>query len=430
MPSAPPPTLSAALHDRPDAPLCVGYSGGLDSSVLLHLLANSGAMSLRAVHVHHGLHPQADAWAERCTRTCATLGIPLAVVRVTVTREGAGLEAAARTARHGAFADALVAGDVLALAHHRDDQAETLLLRALRGSGIDGLAAMRRWRPFGPGRLWRPLLDHGRDELLAYAQAHRLDWIDDPSNTDTGFDRNFLRQRVLPLLQERWPHAGAVLAQSAALSAQASDLLEEGDAQALASVATADPHCLARVRLLALSPARRARVLRRWIATLGLPALPGNGIARIEAEVLAAGDDADALFAWHGVAVRSWRDLLHADAVRPSMPGNWRSAWNGQAPLTLPHGGQLRLDGATSFENALVVHARQGGERFVQPGRDHSHALKHVLQDLGVPPWLRERMPLLGDASGQVLAIADLAYSGPFDAWLRERGARLFWEDA
>jgi len=430
MPPSPPSSLPAALYDRPDAPLCVGYSGGLDSAVLLHLLATTaGTATLRALHVHHGLHPQADAWAEHCARTCATLGVPLTVVRVDVVRDGDGPEAAARAARHGAFADALAPGEVLVLAHHRDDQAETLLLRALRGSGSDGLAAMRRWREFGVGRLWRPLLDHGRNDLLAYAQAHGLAWIDDPSNSDTSFDRNFLRQRVMPLLRERWPHADVALAQSAALSAQARDLLDAGDVQALASVATADPHCLSRQRLLAMPATRRARVLRRWIADLGLPPLPANGVARIESDVLTADDDAQALFAWQGAAVRSWRDLLHADAIRPHMPLDWRSAWSGHAPLPLPHGGQLSLDGATSLDGDVFVHARHGGERFVQPGRSHSHALKHVLQDLGVPPWQRERLPLLSDAAGQLLAIADLAYSAPFDAWLRQRGARLVWGD-
>lgn len=432
MPPAPPlPPLPAALHDRPDAPLCVGYSGGLDSSVLLHLLANTpGARPLRAVHVHHGLHPHADAWAERCARTCAALEVALTVVRVSVVADGDGPEAAARAARHRAFADALAPAEVLALAHHRDDQAETLLLRALRGSGSDGLAAMRRWRRFGAGRLWRPLLDHGRADLLAYARANGLDWIDDPSNADTAFDRNFLRQRVMPLLRERWPHADAALAQSAGLSAQARDLLEEGDAQALAAAATADPHCLSRRRLLAMPAARRARVLRRWIAGLALPALPAQGVARIEADVLAAGEDAEAEFAWHGVAVRSWRDLLHAGPIRPRLPGHWRSPWHGDTPLALPHGGQLRLEGAVALAAGVVVHARQGGERIVQPGRTHSHALKHVLQDLGVPPWLRERLPLLSDADGHLLAIADLAYSAPFDAWLRQHGARLAWDDA
>src|SRR5688572_4394669 len=352
------PTLHAALHDRPAGPVCVAYSGGLDSSVLLHLLATTaGPSPLRALHVHHGLHPQADAWAEHCTRICATLGVPLTVVRVSVVPAGDGPEAAARAARHGAFAEALIDGEVLALAHHRDDQAETWLLRALRGSGSDGLSAMRRWREFGHGRLWRPLLEHGRDDLLAYARTHALDWIDDPSNSETTFDRNFLRQRVMPLLRQRWPHADSALAQSAGLAAQAGELLDVGDAQALADAATADPHCLSRQRLLAMPATRRARVLRRWIATLGLPALPANGVARIESDVLVAADDAQALFAWRDATVRSWRDLLHADLIRPSIPTDWRSEWNGQAPLALPHGGQLRLEGAAWFDAQVVVHA-------------------------------------------------------------------------
>ncbi len=426
----PPAPLPAALHDRPAGPVCVAYSGGLDSSVLLHLLASTaGASSLRALHVHHGLNPQADAWAEHCAFTCATLGVPLTVVRVNVVRAGDGPEAAARAARHSAFAEALATGEVLALAHHRDDQAETWLLRALRGSGSDGLAAMRRWREYGAGRLWRPLLDHGRADLLAYAQAKDLAWIDDPSNSDTSFDRNFLRQRVMPLLRERWTHADAALAQSASLSAQAGELLDASDIQALADAATADLHCLSRQRLLAMPATRRARVLRRWIATLGLPALPANGVARIESDVLAAADDAQAVFAWRGAAVGSWRDLLHADVIRPPMPLDWRSAWSGQAPLALPHGGQLLLEGAPSLDVQATVHARHGGERFVLPGRSHSHSVKHLLQELGVPPWQRERLPLLSDAGGELLAIADLACSAPFDAWLRQRGARLVWID-
>ena len=430
MPPAPLPALSTALHDRPDAPLCVGYSGGLDSSVLLHLLATvQRTPALRALHVHHGLQPQADAWAQHCVRVCATLDVPLTVVRVQVVRDGDGPEAAARAARHAAFAQALASGEVLVLAHHQDDQAETLLLRALRASGPDGLAAMRRWRDFADGRLWRPLLQHGRDDLLAYARAHGLDWIDDPTNIDTSFDRNFLRRRVMPLLRERWPQADATLAQSAALCLQASELLVASDARAYAEVATADPHCLSRRRLQALSAPLRARVLRHWIARLALPALPANGIARIEAEVLAAGDDAQAQFAWHGVAVRSWRDLLHADTIRPPLPLQWASSWDGRTALALPHGGQLRLEGASALDDGCLVHARQGGERIVQPGRTHSHALKHVLQGLGVPPWQRERMPLLSDGGGQLLAAGDLVYSAGFDGWLRERGARLVWSD-
>jgi len=423
-----PAPFAAAFLDRPAAPLCVGYSGGLDSTVLLHLLATARPVGgLRALHVHHGLHADADRWSSHCERTCSALGVGLTVIRVNIVAAGEGPEAAARAARHAAFEAALAPGEVLALAHHRDDQAETFLLRALRASGPDGLAAMRRWRAFGPGRLWRPLLEVDRDALLAYAQAHGLAWIDDPSNADTAFDRNFLRQRVMPLLRERWPHASDTLARSAGLCEQANALLDDADTLALAGVATADPRCLSRSGLLALPEARRARVLRRWIDTLALPALPANGIERIELEILDARDDAEAAFHWHGAVVRAWRDLLHVDVARAPLPADWHVEWDGRAPLALPGGDALILEGAVGFDAPLRVHARQGGERLMRPGRSHSHALKQVLQELGVPPWERERLPLLGDPAGELLAAGDLVHSARFDAWLRERGARLAW---
>ncbi|MDR0182673.1 tRNA lysidine(34) synthetase TilS [Lysobacter arvi] len=423
-----PAPLARALHDLPTAPLCVAFSGGLDSTALLHLLAAARPThGLRAIHVHHGLHADADRWSAHCERVCAELGIGLAVIRVNVATTGEGPEAAARAARHAAFESALAPGDVLALAHHLDDQAETFLLRALRASGPDGLAAMRRWRAFGAGRMWRPLLDVPREALLAYAQGHGLAWIDDPSNADVAFDRNFLRQRVLPLLRERWPHASDALARSAALCGQSDALLEDEDARALATVASVDPQCLSRAGLLALPEARRARVLRRWIARLDLPALPANGIERIEREILGARGDAEPVFHWHGAVVRAWRDLLHAEAMRPDWPSGWCVDWDGRSPLALPTGDALMLQGADGFDAPLRVHARQGGERLTRPGRSHSHALKQVLQELGVPPWEREALPLLSDRAGALLAAGDLIHSAAFDAWLRERGARLTW---
>lgn len=429
--TAPPLIPAAALSATGDGALVVGLSGGLDSVALLHALATlpeACARSLRAVHVHHGLHADADAWTLHCEALCAELQVPLRSVRVEVARDsGAGLEAAARDARHAAFASELGDGDVLALAHHRDDQAETFLLRALRGSGVDGLGAMRSWRRFEHGWLWRPLLAHSRAELFAYAQAQGLRWIEDPSNADARFDRNFLRRHVMPLLRERWPHADAVLAGSAELCAEASDLLADEDARALAQVRTADAQVLSRDALLALPRARRARVLRHWIAELGLPALPAEGIARIEAELLFAREDAEPRFLWQDAEVRAWRDLLRAGHVLPPMPHDWKQEWNGAAPLRLPDGSQLTLIGAGGFEAPHIVHARQGGERITLPGRDHSHALKHVLQDLGIPPWVRSHLPLLSDRGGELLAAGDLVYSAAFDAWLRERGARLVW---
>jgi tRNA(Ile)-lysidine synthase len=317
--------------------------------------------------------------------------------------------------------------EVLALAHHRDDQAETFLLRALRASGPDGLAAMRGWRAHGRGWLWRPLLETPRAELLSHAQRAGIHWIEDPSNADTTPDRNFLRHELLPLLQRRWPHASAGFARSAGLCAEAGELLDVEDARALADVAGNAPDTLDAAGLLALPRARRARVLRRWVATLGLPPLPASGLAAIESSLLPAAPDAQARFAWSGAAMQRWRGLLHADGERPVLPDDWTCEWDGAAPLALPGGGALQLHGASRFEAPLQVHARRGGERIALPGRGHAHALKHVLQDLGVPPWLRERLPLLSAADGTLLAAGDLAKSAAFDAWLRAHDASIAW---
>ena len=250
----------------------VAYSGGMDSTVLLHLLANDAAVrdrGLRALHVHHGLQAGADGWATHCFQACKDLGIACDIVRVTVNRSsGLGLEAAARQARQDVFAQSLRVGETLALGQHRDDQAETFLLRALRASGPDGLASMRPWRHFAGGWMWRPLLDTPRAALLAYAQTHRLTWVDDLSNADIAFDRNFLRQQVLPLLRERWPQASAAFARAAMLAAQSTAILVEQDAQLLAAVREAMGTGLSVPALRTLSAAQRARVLRHWVASL------------------------------------------------------------------------------------------------------------------------------------------------------------------
>ncbi len=440
MPPVVPASLLSALRDLPPAPLWVGLSGGLDSSVLLHLLAQHPSAraeglraGLRAIHVHHGLHQHADAWADHCADLCSALGIELTVVPVSVVRDaGNGLEAAARDARYAAFAATLADGDVLALGHQRDDQAETFLMRAVRASGPAGLGAIRRWRALGSARLWRPLLDTSRAELRAYAQAHGLAWIEDPSNADVAFDRNFLRDRVLPLLRERWPHVDAAFARSAQLLAEADALLADGDAIALAHAATADPASVSASELQRLPAARRARVLRRWIAGLRLPPLPSNGVERIDRDLLTARADAQARFVWRGAVVTRWRDLLHAGRQRAALPSDWRLAWDGSHAAALPGGGRLQLvdsDGLPSpcLPSPCVLHARTGGERITLPGRSHSHALKQVLLDLGVPPWQRAQLPLLSTPQGEVLAAGDLAYSSGFDAWLRQRQARLCW---
>lgn len=422
-------TLPLPVLCSPPAPVLVGFSGGMDSSVLLHALAQQPAqraVGLRAVHVHHGLQAAADDWAAHCQATCQALQIDLHVVRVAVDRHGGhGLEAAARHARRETFARTLQPGERLALAHHLDDQAETFLLRALRGSGVDGLAAIRAEAAFAAGSLWRPLLEVPRSALLAYAQAHALHWVEDPSNASDGADRNFLRLHVLPLLQQRWPHAGAALARSAGLCAQSQRLLDEDDAQALRRCTVA-PGVLDCARLRRQPPERRARLLRQWVRNAGLPPLPAAGVQTIDTELLPAAHDADAQFAWQGARIRRWRGELHLLSATLALPPHWSVHWDGRVPLALPDGGLLELLGAPALANPLQIHARRGGERIQLPGRRHSHALKDLLQQHGLPPWQRRQLPLLFD-DGVLVAAGDRIIAAPLQHWLDEHDARLRW---
>lgn len=414
--------------------LWVGFSGGLDSTVLLHLAAADDRLrqaGLRAIHIHHGLAPEAEAWATHCRDVCISLGIALDVVRVRVDPAGGlGPEAAARQARYSAFAAVLSAGETLALAHHREDQAETFLLRALRGSGVDGLAAMRPWRQFRQGFLWRPLLDTPRAALLAWAQTRGLRWIEDASNADGRFDRNFLRHRVLPLLRERWPQTSSAFAQSAHHCGQARDLLDKDDPALLAQVQGATAAQLDCVRLRALEPEQQARVLRLWVRGLGLPPLPEGGVRRVLGEVVAGAPDRQPEYAWRGARLVRWLDQLHA-AVKPApLPGDWSCAWDGSAPLELPGGSRLALEGRERFPAPVQVRARRGGERVRLPQRRHSSSLKHLLQEQHIPPWERQRLPLLFAADGSLLAAGDVVISGQLQHQLTDPTGppgRLVW---
>lgn len=420
----------AALDACGPGAIVVGLSGGLDSSVLLDALARLPDIrrrGLRALHVHHGLHAEADRWAAHCTALCERLSVPLQVDAVVVRAVGLGREGDARAARHAAFEAHLGAGEVLALAHHLDDQAETFLLRALRASGPDGLAAMSPRRRLGAGWLWRPLLALPRARLQEHAERHGIAWIEDPANRDLDLDRNFVRHRVLPVLRERWPQAAAAFARSALLSREAGDLLDAGDAAALAAVSTGDPAVLEAAPLGSLPPPRRARLLRRWITALGLPPLPGWALARIYAELLAARADAVAEVEWSGAVVHAWRGRLHAgQRITPIAP-DLRLEWDGRTPLPLPGGGLLETLPGVAWPEPLLVTARAGGERIRLPGRTHRHLLKHALQDAGVPPWLRRSMPLLSTLDGEVLALGDRVIGARLAAWLQERQARLHW---
>lgn len=396
----------------------VAFSGGLDSTVLLHALVavvDSGAIPcapILAVHVDHGLQEDSMAWASHCETVAAVLGVAYRGEIVRIDACDDGVEAAARRARYDCFERLLEPGDWLMSAHHQDDQGETLLLNLLRGSGPLGLAGIAASRPLGAGRLIRPLLDVSRGELEAYAARCDLLWQEDPSNRDNRFDRNFLRNDVLPLLKRRWPAASARLARSAALAAEASDLLDALAAHDLGPAGA--PTRLDVVRLQMLSTARQRNLLRSAIRQAGLPSVPAKSLDTILTDVLAAREDAEPLVSWAGGEVRRYRDAVYLLAPLPALP---------PAPITLVPGcpvdlgpgvGRLRLergDGAgidpALADAGLDVDFRVGGERLRPLRHEHTRKLKTLLQEAGIVPWMRGRIPLIL-SDERLVAVADL----------------------
>ncbi len=423
------PTLPAkllqALSPWRNAPAWhIAFSGGLDSTVLLHLLAilakSETLPPLSAVHVHHGLQAAADAWPSHCQSICDRLGVPLRVMRVQV-QPGASLERAARDARYQAFTEVIWAGELLLTGQHRDDQAETLLFRLLRGAGVRGAAAMPVHRPLAGGHLVRPLLDVSRAELEAYADEHQLKWIEDPSNADIQFSRNYLRHRVIPTLTERWPQAVSSLARTAEHLGEAEALL--GELACMDLQAADQPSrfpwlllpSLALGPLRELSDARQRNALRHWLAPL--TRLP----------------DSDHWAGWYslrdakGDAQPLWRladGELHRCGERIWwLPGVWSEFSHGSVswpdprnPLELPGNGLLKIIGKAP-EGPLEVRYRQGGEMLDVPGRGRRD-LKRLLNECGVPVFVRGRLPLLYQGE-QLLGVPNLTgrRGAPHEGW-------------
>lgn len=423
--------LAAALPAPPAGRVLVGYSGGLDSEVLLHLAwRRYGAARVSAIHVHHGLSPNADHWAHHCAAVCTALGIACRIERVDAAAGAGGLEARARTARYAVFARLLTAGDLLLLAHHADDQAETLLYRLLRSGVASGMPATR---PLGQGCLVRPLLRFPRAALRAYATSERLRWIEDESNAALHADRNYLRHRVLPALRERWPDAVARLGRAAARSATAAELQRELAAMDLAELDERGERIgrsLDLRRLLALPAHRRDNLLRHWLPVPHAVEPGTAALASLARDLVGAAADAEPLVAWAGGQWRRYRGRLYllpaAWGMEPAADrGPWR--WSPPASLPLPDGAVLGVRAVTGrglrAGAPLLVRYRSGGERAQPAGRPASNRLKNILQEGGLEPWLRDRVPLL-ERDGRLVAVGDLfvcagAVAGPGEAgWL------------
>ena len=377
----------ASSRKPPSASLAVALSGGVDSVVLLHLLKSEGFQP-GAIHVHHGLSPNADAWADFCRKLCRRWGVPLSVHRVKVRQKGKGLEAAAREARYRVFGK--LSCSVICLAHHLDDQAETVLMNLLRGAGARGASGMAPESGFHGKTLLRPLLDVSRKSILDYARSHRLDWIEDESNADESLTRNYVRRRLGPLIESRFPAWKTSLARAARHFSR-----KEDDAQQL---------------------------LRNFLREKGLKAPSEKKLIEMLKQLTSGGPRT--LIEHDGSRIRTYRDQVFLEsaggAAFPPV------LWNGEARLLLP-GGELRFRRARGrgFDaklKPLLVRRRSGGERLQPDARRPRRTLKNLFQEAGVPPWERDRLPLLFSGA-QLVWVPGLGIDARFQA----AGKRAAW---
>lgn len=407
--------IFAGLPETSSKPrrVLVALSGGADSLALLHGLLQSGQVSpqqLLVIHVDHGLQAPSAGWAQWCQDLCATLGLEFRLLRLQLEpAKGESLEAEARQARYQAILALMQEGDLLLTGHHADDQAETLLLQLLRGSGLGGLAAMPKSRPFGPGLLARPLLGTSRRQIEDWLRGQAIDWLNDPTNQLTHHDRNYLRHEVMPLLERRWPATLKSLGRSAHHCAEADALLNELAQERLANLCPA-PDQLEVKPLLGLSGARRRWLLRAWLRQNHCP-MPNEARLEVMAtELLEAGQDRQPQVTWAGLEVRRFQGRLHLLRSLAPLDSAQRIPWPGPTSLELPHNGRLVLQWRTQGlpeslwrQGKVWVGYRQNGGYCTGRFRP----LKKLLQASGIPPWLRGRVPLVF-AGEQLVAVAGL----------------------
>lgn len=417
----------------------LAISGGLDSVVLLHLfnrLAKAHSLPFTAVHIHHGLSMHADQWQVFCQELCVKWHISFRSEQVDAKAcVGESREEVARRARYGALHALLSAQDCLITAHHQDDQAETFLLQLFRGAGVKGLAAMAELQALPLGQLYRPLLSFSRTQIMAYAQQHQLDWIEDESNQDTTFDRNFVRQQLLPQIKLRWPQASETIDRSAQLCGEADHLLQEFAALDWQRVQGTQPATLSVNKLLQLSDARQANVIRYWLQREGHLLPTQRKLMQLRLDMLHARTDANPVICWRGTEVRRYRDELYVmkasqgkvkeisssivwdltDALSLSLPWGYLSA-------CMIKGGGLYLSEALA--KTLEIRFRVGGEICKPAGRGGHRTLKKLLQEWQIPTWQRDKIPLIYVA-GQLACIPGYCIDEAFVAPAEQYGWQI-----
>jgi len=371
----------------------------------MYAISQTSDIKIRALYVNHGLQKEAGAWAEHCQKICQEMQISCAVEKLNLSLEtGESVEALARNGRYQALKDSLQADEVLLTAHHQNDQAETLLLQLFRGAGVDGLASMPKIAALGLGWHMRPLLDNSRNDLAEYAKQHHLDYIEDPSNQDHRFNRNYLRHRIFPLIQKRWQGINKVLARVADIQAETADVLDEYVADDLHNL-LADENELPIKALMALSEPRQKLILRCWIKQQGFLTPSAKKLQHLFKDVIHAKQDASPLLKWQDAEVRRFKDKLYVLSPLRDFDSTQVIKWDLESNLVIS---ELDIELERSdlkvllqaqkiqYDNAhITVRFRNGGEKLSVEKRGVSLSLKNVLQDAQIPPWQRSRIPLI-----------------------------------
>ncbi|USD66624.1 tRNA lysidine(34) synthetase TilS [Vibrio sp. SCSIO 43136] len=422
-------------HRQPESRIVLALSGGVDSRVLLDLLARfreaHPQQKVSAVHVHHGLSVNADIWLEKCREWCSEANIDFACHRVSLDLQGDSVEQAAREARYSVLKQHLAEGDLLMTGQHSGDQLETVLLALKRGSGPKGLSAMAEMMPLEQGYLFRPLLSVSRENIESYAKQHALEWVEDESNKDTRYDRNFLRQQIVPTLKARWPSIENTIARSALLCAQQEQLLSELLADKLEQCVAQDSSLIIDA-LIPLSENMRLQLIRLWLDKLGVRMPSSRQLALVWPQVAMAQQDANPCLNLNQGELRRFEQRIYYIGAWQDV-SQWQAQLSLDTPLLLPDGlGRLSLERCSEVSSLglmlptdgqpITVHFEPQGLSATPLERAHSRKLKKLFQEYGVPSWQRRRLPIVmyGD---QVAAIAGLFVSKKFSG----RECELIW---
>jgi len=422
--------------------LLLALSGGLDSIVLLQLLAEARAVipfDLHAMHVHHGISVNADSWAAFCAVQCQRLDVPLQTAHVNVAKNPdyknseQGIEAEARQLRYNALFNCTVGervADFVITAHHQDDQAETLLLQLFRGAGVKGLSSMAAVDI--ARRLLRPLLGVSRQSLLEYALQHDIQWCDDESNDNTQYDRNFVRHEVMPVLESRFKSVKAVLARTALHMAEANELLEALALQDAENILSDNSICLQGLRQL--TNARAKNMLRWWFSRNGLAMPAAEHLNEIIGQLFNSKKDADLNVRLQHLSLRKYQQRAYLCEDKTAEP--FDMVWNGEPELILPSGGKLFFKPVVGAGLALKqgvtklrITNRDGGERFKPDALRPTRTLKYLLQEVNMPPWQRLYMPLIY-WEDKLACVPGIGISCELQTQTNEPGLEIVWHDS